>query len=64
MCHYGHIRLNPSERKEVARWTGIMLPVYASVALFVLAALVVIHQPRTGEMIAAAPASDSNPAGH
>jgi hypothetical protein len=60
MCHYDHIRLNPSERKEVARWTGLMIPIYASIAVLVLAALVITHQPRTGEMIAAAPVSNSN----
>jgi hypothetical protein len=60
MCHYGHIRLTASEQKEVARWTGIMLPVYASIAVLVLAAVVVTHQPRPGEMIAAAPVSNSS----
>lgn len=39
--------------KEVARWFGIMLPVYTSIAVFIVVALVVIQQPRTGEMIAA-----------
>ena len=63
MCHYGQVRLNPSERKDVARWTGILLPVYASIVVFVLVALAVTQQPRTGELIAAAPASDSSLAG-
>jgi hypothetical protein len=54
MCRSVHVRLTPSEHKEVARWSGIMIPVYASIAVFVLVALVVTHQPRTGEMIAAA----------
>ena len=63
MCHYGHIRLSPTEHKEIARWTGIMIPVYASIAVLVIAALVVTHQPRTGELIASAPASDTASAG-
>lgn len=54
MCRAVHVRLTADEQKNVARWTGILLPVYASIALFVLAALVFTHPPRTGEMFAAA----------
>ena len=54
MCRAVHVRLSPSERKEVARWSGIMLPVYASIAAVILVALIATNRPRTGEMIAAA----------
>ncbi len=63
MCHSVHVRLTASEHKEVTRWTGIMIPIYASIAVLVFAALIVIHQPRTGAMIAAAPIADSASAG-
>jgi hypothetical protein len=54
MCRSVHVRLTLSERKEVARWSGIMIPVYTSIVVFVLVTLIVTHQPRTGEMITAA----------
>ena len=54
MCRAVHVRLSPSERKEVARWSGVMLPVYASIVAVILVALIASNRPRTGEMIAAA----------
>lgn len=53
MCHFVHARLSPSERKQVARLTGIMLPVYASIALAIFAGAYVAHTVRAGTMIAA-----------
>ena len=40
MCRAVHVRLSSSERKEVARWSGVMIPVYASIAVIILVALI------------------------
>jgi len=53
MCRSVRAQLTPSEHKEAVRLAGIMIPVYASIAVFIVAALVITHQPRTGETVAA-----------
>jgi hypothetical protein len=46
--------LTESEQKARLRWTGALLPIYASIALAVLAVLV-FHEQRSGDQVAAAP---------
>lgn len=59
MCRSVHVRLSHEERKEVTRWTGILIPAYASIAVCILAAMFFLQALRNGEMIVAA---DSAPA--
>lgn len=53
MCRTVRV-LTPSEQKEAARLTGILLPVYASIVLAIFAGLY-LARSETGTMIAAAP---------
>jgi len=58
MCRSVRIRLTPSERATVNRWSGVMIPLYASIALFILGFLFVTHNPWSPEPIAIASAID------
>jgi len=66
MCQFSHVRLSPEEKKEVRKLSGVMIPVYASVALVLFAVVLLSHLPRSGEAIAVAknnpPVSDTAPA--
>ena len=55
MCHRGRIMLSAEEREEVKKLSGIMIPVYASVML-ALIAVVAVTGSRQGELVAATPA--------
>jgi hypothetical protein len=59
MCHHIHVMLSAEDKKEVKRLSGIMIPVYASVMLVLIAFVVITGGSRQGEMIAstAAPAA-------
>jgi hypothetical protein len=60
MCHHHiHVILSAEEKKEVKRLSGIMIPVYASVMLALIAFVVITGGSRQGDMIAstAAPAA-------
>jgi hypothetical protein len=59
MCQPAHIRvtLTTEEKKDARKLTGSMLPVYASILLAVIAVVALGSSPRSGEMIAASPAS-------
>jgi hypothetical protein len=60
MCHSVRV-LTPAEQKQAVRLTGIILPVYASVALLILAGLYFAHtQPAT--MVAASKAAPASSA--
>jgi hypothetical protein len=65
MCRFIHVRLSPEEKKEVRKLSGVMIPIYASVALVLFAVVILTHPPRSGEAIAVAknnpPASDVAP---
>lgn len=54
MCRSVHVQLSHEEQKEAVRWTGVMIPAYASIAVCILAAMFFLQAPRNGEMIAAA----------
>jgi hypothetical protein len=66
MCHTVRVRLSPAEKKEVRKLSGVMIPIYASIALVLIAVMVATHVPRSGEAIAVAKngvaASDVAPA--
>jgi hypothetical protein len=58
MCRSVRVRLTPSERATVNKWSGVMIPLYASIALFILGFLFVAHSPWSPEPIAVASAID------
>jgi hypothetical protein len=66
MCRFSHVRLTPEEKKEVRKLSGVMIPIYASVALVLFAVVMLSHLPRSGEAIAIAknspPVTDVAPA--
>ena len=59
MCHHGRIRLSAEDREDVRKLSGIMLPIYATAMVALLAFIVVTSGPRQGELVASttAPAS-------
>jgi hypothetical protein len=60
MCHHAHVRLSAEEQKEVRKLSGLMIPIYASVVLAVVAVVSVTGGSRQGELVA----STSVPAAH
>lgn len=60
MCHHAHVRLSAEEKKEVRKLSGIMIPIYASVVLAVIAVVSVTDGTRQSELVA----STSVPAAH
>jgi hypothetical protein len=60
MCHHIHITLSAEDRKDVKTLTGIMIPVYASILLAVVAVVAIGGSPRQGEMIAASSAPSAS----
>ena len=59
MCHHVHGTLSAEDRKNVKTFAGIMIPVYASILLAVVAVVAVGGSPRSGEIIAASSASSA-----
>jgi hypothetical protein len=61
MCHHAHVHvmLSAEDKKDVKKLAGVMIPVYASILLAMIAAVAVAGAPRQGELIAsvAAPAA-------
>ncbi len=53
MCHHVHVTLSAEEKKDVKKLSGIMIPVYASIMLAVVAVVALTGTPRQGELIAA-----------
>jgi hypothetical protein len=56
MCHHVHVTLSAEDRKDVKRLSGLMIPVYASIVLAVIAVVALTGAPRQGELIASASA--------
>ena len=52
MCHHVHVTLSAEDKKDVKKLSGIMIPVYASIVLAVIAVVAVTSAPRQGELIA------------
>ncbi len=57
MCHHVHVTLSAEDKKDARKLSGIMIPVYASVVLAMIAVVALGSGPRQGEMIAASSAS-------
>ena len=57
MCHHAHITLSAEERKDIKKLSGIMLPVYASIVLALIAVVAVSGGSHQGELIASSSAS-------
>jgi len=54
MCHHAHVHVTLSAEDKTAakKLSGIMIPVYASIVLAVIAVVAVSGAPRQGEQIA------------
>jgi hypothetical protein len=52
MCHHAYVSLSAEEKKEVRKLSGIMIPIYASVVLAVIAVVSVTGGSRQGELVA------------
>jgi hypothetical protein len=54
MCRAVPVKLSEEEERQVAKWRGVLTPVYASLAFLLLAAVLFGSLPRGGEMMATA----------
>jgi hypothetical protein len=52
MCHHVHVTLSAEEKNEAKKLAGILIPIYASIALAVFALVAVVSAPPQGELIA------------
>jgi hypothetical protein len=52
MCHHGHIKLSPEDKKDVKKLSGIMIPVYATAMVALIAFVAVTGGSRQGQMVA------------
>jgi hypothetical protein len=52
MCHHLHVMLSAEDKKDVKKLSGIMIPIYASVPLALVALVVVSGASRQGKMVA------------
>lgn len=58
MCHrHIHVTLSAEDKKDVKKLSGIMIPVYATAMLALVALVMVAGTARQGEMIASSTAS-------
>jgi hypothetical protein len=56
MCHHVHVTLSAEDKKDVKRLSGLMIPIYASIVLAVIAVVALPGAPRQGELMASASA--------
>jgi hypothetical protein len=56
MCHSVHISLSAEDKAAARKMTGLMIPVYASILLAIVALVSLKPGPRQGELVAAASA--------
>ena len=56
MCHHGHIKLSAEDKEDVKKLSGIMIPVYATAMLALVAVVAVTGGSRQGEQVASAAA--------
>jgi hypothetical protein len=52
MCHHVHVTLSAEDKKDLKRLSGIMIPVYASVVLAVIAVVAVTGSHPQTELVA------------
>jgi hypothetical protein len=57
MCHHVHVTLSAEEKAAVKKLSGVLIPVYASILLAMIAVVAVASGPRQGELIASSSAS-------
>lgn len=62
MCHAVRVKLTAEERSAARRFTGYLVPVYAVIALAVMALATLSQGPREGTMVASTPAAAGAPA--
>jgi len=52
MCHHVHVTLSAEDKKDIKKLSGVMIPVYASIVLAVIAVVAVtVSHPQT-ELVA------------
>jgi hypothetical protein len=56
MCHHVHVTLSAEDKAAAKKLTGVMVPVYASILLAVVALLTLTAGPGPGELVASASA--------
>ena len=54
MCRAVRVTLSSAETKQVRKLYGILAPIYVSVALLLLAAVMLSHGPNAGDVVAVA----------
>ena len=54
MCHHVHVSLSAEDKAAAKKVAGMMIPVYASILLAVVALLTLTAGPRQGEVVASA----------
>jgi hypothetical protein len=52
MCHHIHVTLSAEEKQAARKLSGIMIPVYASIVLAIIAVVSLTGAPRQGEQVA------------
>ncbi len=52
MCHHVHVTLSAEDKAAVKKLSGMMISVYASIVLAVIAIVAISGTPRQGELIA------------
>jgi len=52
MCHHVHVTLSAEEKKDIKKLSGLMIPVYASIVLAVIAVAAVGGSRPQGELLA------------
>jgi hypothetical protein len=59
MCQHGRIRLSAEDREDLKKLAGIVVPIYATAMVAMLALVVIVGGSRQSELVAsiAAPAS-------
>jgi hypothetical protein len=59
MCHHGRVRLSAEDREDAKKLSGIVVPIYATAMVALLAFVVVTGGSRQGELVTSttAPAS-------
>ena len=53
MCHHVYVTLSAEEKKEAKKFSGVLIPVYASIVLAFIAVVTLTGAPRQGEQIVA-----------
>jgi len=61
MCHHGHIKLSPEDKKDVKKLSGIMIPVYATAMMALIAFVAVTGGSRQGVLVATTAPSAAAP---